>query len=397
MGWCFMKNFKKNILFVVDERRMGGVSILLEDILKTINIDKYNIDVLVLHNNGEMLENLPKSVNLIYGTPYFNAIDYTYKELLIKKDIKLLFRKFIVVFDMKTGLIEKKIRRERKKILNKQYDIEIAFKDGFTALFTIFGDSKKKIHWLQYEYRKTNPNAKYDKLFKKILPKFDKIIAVSEDVKNAFNDIYHLDNKTSVIHNLVDINKIKINAKEKTDILFNKNDFNAISIGRLHYSKGYDRLIEAIRKLNEEKLLPKNFKLRIYGNGPEHNNLMSKIEKYKLGSLIFLMGQTTNPYKYLKNSDLFILSSVHESFGLVIVEAMTLRIPVLATENSATSTIIKHKFNGYITENSEEGIYNGLKYLFSNIKELDKYRDNLKNYRYDNTKIIKQIEDVLDK
>lgn len=397
MGWCFMKNFKKNILFVVDERRMGGVSILLEDILKTINIDKYNIDVLVLHNNGEMLENLPKSVNLIYGTPYFNAIDYTYKELLIKKDIKLLFRKFIVVFDMKTGLIEKKIRRERKKILNKQYDIEIAFKDGFTALFTIFGDSKKKIHWLQYEYRKTNPNAKYDKLFKKILPKFDKIIAVSEDVKNAFNDIYHLDNKTSVIHNLVDINKIKINAKEKTDILFNKNDFNAISIGRLHYSKGYVRLIEAIRKLNEEKLLPKNFKLRIYGNGPEHNNLMSKIEKYKLGSLIFLMGQTTNPYKYLKNSDLFILSSVHESFGLVIVEAMTLRIPVLATENSATSTIIKHKFNGYITENSEEGIYNGLKYLFSNIKELDKYRDNLKNYRYDNTKIIKQIEDVLDK
>ena len=73
----------------------------------------------------------------------------------------------------------------------------------------------RQIHWLHYEYKKTNPNAKYDKLFKRILPKFDKIIAVSEGVEQAFNKIYHLENKTSIIPNLVNTDKIIKKSKEK--------------------------------------------------------------------------------------------------------------------------------------------------------------------------------------
>ena len=57
----------KNILFVVDEKKMGGVSVLLTDILKNINLKKYNIDVMVLHNNGDYLDDLPKSVNIIFS------------------------------------------------------------------------------------------------------------------------------------------------------------------------------------------------------------------------------------------------------------------------------------------------------------------------------------------
>ena len=150
---------KRNILFVVDEKRMGGVSVLLEDMMNMINISKYNIDILVLHNNGEMLENLDKKINIIYGTPYFEAVDYSIKEVLKSRNLKLIYRKLKLIFDMKTGHIEKVIKKERKKILKKKYDVEIAFKDGFTALFTTFGDSIKKVHWLQYEYKKINPKV----------------------------------------------------------------------------------------------------------------------------------------------------------------------------------------------------------------------------------------------
>ena len=55
----------KKVLFVVDERRMGGVSVVLQDILKFINIKKYEIDIMVLHNHGDYFENLDKSINLI--------------------------------------------------------------------------------------------------------------------------------------------------------------------------------------------------------------------------------------------------------------------------------------------------------------------------------------------
>ena len=64
----------KNVLFVVDEKKMGGVSVLLEDILKNINTKKYNIDIMVLHNSGNYLNDLPKEINIIYGTPFFDVV-----------------------------------------------------------------------------------------------------------------------------------------------------------------------------------------------------------------------------------------------------------------------------------------------------------------------------------
>ena len=386
---------KKNILFVVDEKRMGGVSVLFETIISLMDISNYNIDLLVLHNNGEMFKNLPSSINIIYGSSYFEAIDYTMKEIIKKKSIKLLLKKIKVVLDMKTGHIENVIKKERKKILTKKYDVEIAFKDGFTALFTAFGDSKRKIHWLHYEYKKTNPNGKYDKLFKRILPTFDKIVAVSDNVKKCFNDIYHLDDKVVVIYNVVNGEKIIELSKEESNVLLNSNELNLVSVGRLHEMKGYDRLIDTIYKLKGDGIFD-NVKLRIYGDGPLFETLNQKISDLELTNDIFLMGSVMNPYKYIKNSDLFILSSIYEPFGLVIVESLTLGVPVLATLNSATDKLISNDYNGLIVENSLDGLYSGLKKIIENKEILKKYKNNLTDYFYDNNEQLNKIKQILD-
>ena len=386
---------KRNILFVVDEKRMGGVSVLFETIISLMDISNYNIDLLVLHNNGEMFKNLPSSINIIYGSSYFEAIDYTMKEIIKKKSIKLLLKKIKVVLDMKTGHIENVIKKERKKILTKKYDVEIAFKDGFTALFTAFGDSKRKIHWLHYEYKKTNPNGKYDKLFKRILPTFDKIVAVSDNVKKCFNDIYHLDDKVIVIYNVVNGERIIELSKEESNVLLDSNELNLVSVGRLHEMKGYDRLIDTIYKLKSDGIFD-NVKLRIYGDGPLFETLNQKISDLKLTNDIFLMGSVMNPYKYIKNSDLFILSSIYEPFGLVIVESLTLGVPVLATLNSATDKLISNDYNGLIVENSLDGLYSGLKKIIENKEILKKYKNNLTDYFYDNNGQLNKIKQILD-
>ena len=385
---------KKNVLFVVDERVMGGVSILLEDILNNFNTDKYNIDILVLHNNGDSLTNLPENVNVIYGTKYFSGIDLTIKEALKTFNPCTIYHKIKVVLDMKTGLIKKSIKRERKKILKKKYDVEIAFKDGFTALFTIFGDSKKKIHWLHHEYKDVNPNGKYNKLFNEILPKFDRIIAVSEGIKESFYNIYKIED-IKVIENYIDTNKIINKSKEK-GLELNKDNINFVSVGRLHYIKGYDRLIKVLGELKQEKELPDNFKLRIYGDGPTKFELENLIKLYHLSKNIMLMGKTTNPYKEIKNNDLFILPSYYEAFGLVIIEAMTLKVPVLACSNAATSKLIKNKVNGLIVENNNDALKEGLKYLINNPDVIKKYHNNLTNYKYDSEVVIKELERELD-
>lgn len=384
----------KKILIVVDERKMGGVSILLEDMMSMIDRKNLKFDILCLHNNGNRLENLPDDVNLIYGTSYFETIDLTLKEVLKTKNISLILKKIRLILSMKTGIIKYRIRRERKKILKDDYDVEIAFKDGFTALFVGFGDCKTKIHWLHYNYRSMNSNAKYKRLFKKILSKFNKIIAVSKGVMDDFNNIYHLEDKCEVINNLVNIDRIKEKVKEEVQI--DKNDkLRFISVGRLHKIKGYDRLLEAVSKLEKENLI-ENVEFKIYGDGPEKENLLLKIDNLGLNEKFKLMGETSNPYSKIINSDLFILSSFFETFGLVIVEAMTLKVPVLATSNSATFELIDNDKNGKIVENSADGLYQGLKFILNNLDVLNKYKKNLENYDYNknNRIIIKKIEDL---
>lgn len=382
---------KKSLLIVVDERKMGGVSILLEDMLDLDIFSNFNTDILVLHNNGDRLENTHSKANIIYGSKFFETVDLSIKEVLKSKKLNLIFSKIRLVLEMKTGLIKKRIIKERKKILNKRYDVEIAFKDGFTALFTIFGNSLKKIHWLHYEYVKVSPNRNYDKLFKRILPQFDSIVAVSDGVKRAFNNIYHLGNKVEVIPNIVNIEKIR-KMGENSVVKYSKNIINIVSFGRIHPQKGYDRMISVFERLKQEGL-DKNIHLTIYGDGPLYSAFKEKVIKEKLN--ISFEGKKYNPYKYAKGADLFVLPSVYEPFGLVIVEAQALGIPVLATANAATSQLISDGKTGMIVENSIDGLYKGIKKIINNKNLIEQYKKNLTNYNYKIDDIIVKIKSLL--
>ena len=120
----------KKILFVNDEMTMGGVARILNTLLKMLDKEEYEADLLVLHKRGELLDEIPEGINVIGGTDFFNAIDIP----LSACKGKTLFSKLRLLFYMKTGLIKNKIVKERKKILSKHYDIEFAAKEGFCTI-----------------------------------------------------------------------------------------------------------------------------------------------------------------------------------------------------------------------------------------------------------------------
>lgn len=382
----------KKVLFVVDERRMGGVSIVLQDILKFINIKKYEIDIMVLHNHGDYFENLDKSINLIYGTPFFEAVDYTIKEVLKSKNIKLIFHKLYLVFLLKTKLIGRKIVKERKKCLTKKYDVEIAFKDGITAAFTGYGDSLRKYHWLHTDYTISNPVSKYSKLFQEIYLKFDKIIGVSNDVIKEFLKYYKA-NDTDVVYNLIDKEKI-ISGSLKEKVNYPKDKLNLVTVGRMHYQKGYDRLIEVLNRLNIENKLS-NVLVHIVGDGPDELKLRDLVSKYNLQDKVKFLGRKANPYPYIREADLFLLPSRYEAYSIVVLETLTLKVPILACRVLSIEETLKGKY-GIVVENSEEGLYNGILGIIENRNSLKKYSDNLKKYSYNINDIIKKIENLLD-
>lgn len=373
----------KKILFVVDDNRIGGVSILLEDIFKAIDLSNKDVNLLILNKDGDRFSDIDKRIKVFYGTSFFNVINIPLNKI---KNIKQLIQKLYLILLMKTGLIKNKIVKERKKILVDSFDIEIAFKYGFTTLFTYYGNSNTKINWVQNDVTNDDPAYKYRSLFKKILPLFNYNVVLSKGLENSFNNIYHTNN-TVVINNLVDINKI--NRLSEDSIYLKQDGINFISIGRLSRTKGFDNLILCFKQLKDNNLL-NNVHLSIIGDGEERKNLNDLIDNYNLKDNIHLLGSMNNPYALLKKADMFILSSIHEGYGLVVIEALLLGTPVLSTKTVSISEILDNEY-GLITDN----LYESIKDIIQNRSIIDEKRSNLIHYSYHNDEIINQIENIL--
>ena len=386
----------KKVLFVVTDRKMGGVSVVLEDIINNLPQNKYQIDILILNNEGDrIVGKIDKNINIIYGDNFFKALDIPLNYFKKHFNLFLFINKLYLIFLLKTGLIKKKLLKKKKKILTKKYDVEIAFKDGFSAIFTVVGDTPKKIHFLHSTYKENDPTRRYRKTFKHVYDNFDNIIAVSNETVEAFNKYYGNVEKCVVIKNIIDVKKVKNMASNPKKLSDKK--INLISVGRLAKAKGYDRLFEVIYKLKKDNLFNDCF-LTIVGDGPEKESLCKLKYDLKLGDCINLVGNQANPYKFVASADLYVSSARVEPFGLVMVEALILGVPVLAVETSATSVIIDDGKNGIITENSINGLYNSLKAVLTNKKQLDELKLNAQKYNYQkcNDETIKIIDNILD-
>ena len=381
---------KKNILFVVDNLKMGGVTKVLINMLKSLDNSDYNINLLVLHYYKDMLIDLPDNIKIIKGSKYFHIVDQNLKSLLVNKDIKNIFRKCCFSFNIKTNIIKRKIKKDRLKNIKKQYDVEIAFGDGFPYLYTSYGNSIKKIAWMHSDVAVRDYSARYYKNIKNALSKMDLFIAVSDKVATSYKNRYNIAT-VEVIPNIIDDYEIIKKSKLAPEVSFDKNQLNFISVGRLDYSKNYLMLLNVAKHLIDDGY---KFKVYIVGDGEENVTLQKAIINLKMEKHFILLGRKDNPYPYVKNSDLFLLSSRYEGLPTVIIEALILHIPCISTEVAGIYEILNNSF-GVITKNTENDFYLNLKHLLDNPQKIIEMKENLSNYKYNNNIIIDKIKNIL--
>ena len=374
---------KKNILFVNDEMVMGGVARILCTLLKLIDKNKYNIDVLILHKHGELLSEIPEDVNVLEGTDFFNTIDIPF----IECDITNILSKFRLLFYMKTGLIKNKISKERSKMLHKQYDIEFSAKEGFCTIFNAFGDSKKKVNWIQTDYKENNYASNHMKLVKDALKKIDMNIACSDQVNTSFKEVFNIDNVIT-IHNPIDVERIKILSNESTDIIFDSNKINLITVARFHQQKGLERLIKAFAKYKDY------YSLIIIGDGELKSELFSLSKILGVYETIIWTGILSNPYSLIKQSDLFVMTSYYEGYPTITIESLISGTPILTTEVAGVKEQIINPDYGYIINNDDNNIVQAFDKLKNSKKELLQKKKKLSEYQYENSIIINKMDRI---
>lgn len=332
------KPIKKKVLFLLEAFDKGGIEKVTLDIVNNLNPDKYDITIQTFWYGG-------------------------YCQSLVNKNIKVIpffFKHYV------KGII-RLIEYLPPKILyalfvRGKYDFEIAASDGGAAKVISGSTNKnsKKVCWVHMDVIAQGSQLttfKNKKHANKIYSKFDEIICVSTETKKQFDLKFGLQNKTFVINNPIPTKNILKMSQEPCEIPFNKDKFNIISVGRLAKEKGFDRLIKVCSKLTKHENLP--IELYIIGEGPLKQDLEFLISKENVSN-IHLLGFKSNPYKYMKQANLYACSSFNEAFPLVIGESLTLQIPVLATRCSGTCEWLEPGACGYIVDNNEDSLYDGL-------------------------------------
>ena len=373
----------KKILFGITGLTIGGAERVLVDLVNKLSYD-YDITIFTLYAKGELEKELNENVKLksLYNKPY--------------KELSKLGQK--VLAPLKILLLKKSIY---KKNIKNDYDVEIAFLEGpITRLFSVKNEKVRKIAWIHNDISLVFGKGMKSKIKKhldgKVYDKYNDLVFVSKDNLEKFNKTYTnlkiSEGHKKVIYNYIDKERIIKKSNENIDVSFDKNSINFITVARLVYQKGIDRLIKVHKRLIESGY-EHNF--HIIGDGPEREKLEKLIKENNVEETFHLLGQKENPYPYVRQADYFCLLSRFEGYGMVLEEAKILEKNIIITDTAAREAVEGYS-NKYVLENTEEGIYNGLlKVLEENMKNgKDKENEEVKE-QYDNSNIIKEVKELI--
>ena len=178
---------------------------------------------------------------------------------------------------------------------------------------------------------------------------------------------------------IIEINKICLQKKQRIDLPFKKTEY-FIAVGRLTRQKNFLMLCEAVKKIIIN--FPA-FKLVIAGDGEDKNKILSYITKHNLENNIFLLGYVKNIFPYIKSSQGFILSSLWEDPGFVLIEAASCRVPVFSSNcPEGPKEIIKDNFNGLLFESNDINDF---------VKNFDRFNNIINNKDLKNKLILNNL------
>ena len=322
---------KKKLLVFIPSIEDGGVEKNLFIILNYLKIKIRDIHLLTFDNSKKNYFN--SKIRII--NPQFNF--FFFKGRYPKYILCLLLLIKILIFD------------RNYLVLSFQANIYVLMTSKIFRLKVISRSNSSSAGWSQ------NPIKQF--IFSYFFKKADKIIVNSKDFKKEMDKRYSI-NSCCILNPFI-FKKIKSDSRAKVQKLFSKDALKIISVGRLTLQKDFMTMVKAINLVKK-----RNVELIILGKGSERDNLQKFINNNNLSNKIKLIGYKKNPFKYINQSEIFLLTSIFEGSPNVLIEAQYLKKYIISTncptgpreilENGKIGDLIKigdHKKLSNILEN----------------------------------------------
>ena len=222
----------------------------------------------------------------------------------------------------------------------------------------------------------------------------DAVTSVSEDLKKDTMSYFSIEKDIEVIPNFVDLDKYNnIDKNFNRNVLANDDEKIITHISNFRKVKRIDDVINSYNLINKKI----NSKLILLGDGPERIKAEKLCDELNLKEKVLFLGASNETAKILYLSDVFILASTTESFGLVALEAMASSVPVISTNSGGLPEVNKDGFSGYLSNVGDINTMakNAIKILEDSSKLLNfKKNAKLQANKFDVHNIVPNYEDI---
>ena len=275
----------------------------------------------------------------------FSQNGYEVEFVFLKKDIRFYpLHQYVNVKvaekECNSGSLIKKLSWMRKYIRQNKPDAVFAFRIAIYSV-TLLSLLGIKIPVIASERNDPRFNSRVWKTVQALLlPQANYFVVQTQQIKNYFPKF--IQKKTDIIFNPVTETVFSLSPIPKVKQI--------ISVGRLHAQKNQKMMIEAFARVSGQ--FPE-WKLVIYGEGPDRKALESLVERLKIEDKVSLPGRSESVIEELNKSEIFAFSSDYEGMSNAIVEAFCVGLPIITTKVSGTEDIIIDGENGFLLERND--------------------------------------------
>jgi glycosyltransferase involved in cell wall biosynthesis len=369
---------RKKLLFIINTMGRAGAETALIQLLKKLDsMGEYDLSLYTVIPCGELFDRVPDHVRIlnrhVNKAPVLSftghlwiagAVIYSFFYKLtgfrrLGYMIKILKEQEASGRKLQYDKLLWRLLAEGRPAVKGTYDLAVAYIEGAAAYY--LADKIKAVHkaaFIHIDYQEAGYTPGMDQDCYGVM---EKIFVVSNEVGEKFSKVYpEYRDKVRLFRNLLDKDEIRRKAALGTGFTDGFDGIRLVTVGRLHYQKGYDIAVEALARLRRDGC---NVRWYVIGEGMERSKLEMLIKKHGVEENFILMGARDNPYPYMRQADIYVHATRFEGKSIAIEEAQILGKVIVASDCTGNREQITAGYDGILLTLNTDNLVSELKHI----------------------------------
>lgn len=395
---------KKRLFISMHYMEIGGAESALIGLLQSIDYTRYDVDLFLHAHRGEMMQFIPKEVNLLPEIKEYAHIECSMKQALLDGCWGVLYGRLKAKWQFhnylrRNGLSESVASFQYVannvspylSVLHKygEYDLAVSFLNPHNYIIDKVL-AKIKICWIHTDYTQIDINIEQEL---PIWSAYDHVISISPDVTKAFLQVFpSLKDKIVEMENILFTEFIRKRAVEfDASGELTGDGMKILSVGRFCEAKNYDNVPDICRRIREQGI---NLRWFLIGYGDD-SLIRQRIHEASMEDYVIILGKRSNPYPYINACDIYAQPSRYEGKSVTVHEAQILCKPVVITNYTTASSQIQDGIDGRIVAMDNERCAKGIADFILDKKLQLRIVDYLQTHDYGNEKEIEKLYKII--